>query len=330
MAFYNNKVVAGEVLSDGIYLIRIVKGQIHMDYIKESSNSFTKVVLANDVEIEFDVDLDGKFLDVVYINKNHDLIIFNAHEGLEDSMILENLKNKTFYLYLLNIEDYKNIFYMQRTENKYIYKIVHLVVGKKSITKKIVDKVETYEIINPFRVINDGMNLIIAYYYKNQVCIKGYDYSSHSWSSSITLTDNRNKLYLDIMKNRDILHLVYCDYEDERFRIKYERFVIKDDFILKEREVNITDLGNNTDPMLILVLDTLWITWRESNEIISKYSNDNGLTFNETIRWEDTKKMDLVKYKYITDIKNEKTIIQQAYGTINKDIRFVGFGKQNE
>lgn len=327
MTFYGNKVIAVEIQNDGIYLLRKVEGNIHMDYVKEGTNIFQRNLLASDLLSEFDLDMnvDGSMF-IAYININHELSMIKISEEIEEIRVIECIKQKVYDLAIINLENGQHIFYMKGTEDKNLFKIYHLFIEDDVIEKTLVDEIEVYQIINPFRVIKDGTRIIMAYYYKNQICIKGFDSTSKKWSPSITLTDNKNKLYLDIMKVGDYFNVVYADYSDEIFTIKYERFLFNNDFILREKEVSLSSKGNFTDPILVKIDDILWVCWRESNQILSVYSIDNGNTWSNLYVWKDTKKMDLVKYKYLTNIEDERIKLEYSFGTITKDVRFVGFG----
>lgn len=332
MTFYNNRVVAVERKNDGIHLARKVGKNIVVDYVMENTNIFTKEVIINNTIGDFDLDMDkDSNIHILYINDKHDLILCNLVDNDSDSkIVLKNIKHKIFELTLVNFTSIQNIFFMQRTESNKIFKIYHIYIEEDNTVEFLVDEIETYAIINPIRVIKDDKKLIISYYFKNQICIKEFDLLKKVWSPSITLTDNRNKLYLDLMLDGDSIHLVYADFNNDTFKIKYERFLYDNEYILKQKELDITNSGNNTDPILIKIGDLIWICWKDTNQLLSVYSNDNGNTWSEIYKWKDSKTMDMVKYKYITDIFDDRIKLEYSYGSINKDIKFMGFGNLND
>lgn len=273
-----------------------------------------------------DIDNDGN-IDIIYINNTQHLIINKILKNKElKSGIIKDIKTNILELSLVDTKGSQNIFYIEATESKQIFKIFHINIEGDNIQEFLVDEIEIYKIINPLRIIRNGQNLIIAYYFKNQICIKGFDTKNKLWSPSIILTDNQNKLYIDIMKINDTMHLVYSDYIEENFIIKYERLLFEDNYISKQKQISLSNSGNNTDPIIIKIGDQLWVCWRNSNQLLSIYSLDDGLSWSDIYIWKNTKNMDIVKYKYLTNIFDDRIIIEYAYGSIKKDIRFIGFG----
>jgi len=90
--------------------------------------------------------------------------------------------------------------------------------------------------------------------------------------------------------------------------------------------MTLSNSGNNTDPILIYYDNKLWIIWKDTNQLLSIYSEDQGNVWSDIYQWKDTKKMDIVKYKYLTNIVDHKIEIDYSYGSINPDIKFLGFG----
>ncbi|WFA09449.1 hypothetical protein [Tissierella sp. Yu-01] len=326
MTFYNNKIIVAEISKDGIYIARKVQDNIQIEYIKENTKNFLKDIAVSEVIGDFDIDLDiNKKINIIYSDRIDGLQLYRFKGNtMELIQIPHEVNSRLYEMNLINTEDTNNIFFMQPTIEKQIYRIYHHFLQNDVIKEFIVDDVKTFNIINPLRIIKYEKGLIIAYYYENQICTKIFDIDKSQWSPSLILTDNVNKLYLDIMFYEDRLHLVYSEYDNENFRIKYERFLFNKDYILKETEEYLSDNDNNVDPILIKVGSKLWVCWRNSNQIYSVFSTDNGIVWSDIYLWEDTKKMDLVKYKYITNIDDERVVIDYSYGSL-KDIRFVGF-----
>jgi len=332
MTFYNNKVVAIEILDRGIYLARFKNNSIYIEFIKEKTNIFqTFEVIPNCID-EFDIDLDiNNNINILYLNNIHDLILTKLHnKEVADKIILKGIKKRIFYITLINENDNHNLFYMQETEHGQIYTIHHINIEGDSQTEFIVDEIELYQIINPIRVIKEGKFLLLSYYYKNQICIKEFDSINKIWSHTITLTDNQNKLYLDMMMFSNMLHLVYANYVNDNFVIKYERFNFDNDNIIREKEIKLSNSGNNTDPILVKLGETIWVIWKNANHLVSIYSTNNGDTWSDIYQWSETKKMDIVKYKYLTNILDERFKIEYSYGAISKDIKFLGFGNTDK
>lgn len=328
MAFYNNNLVAIERNDYGIYLARKIKNDIIVDFVRKDTNTFKKEYIIPNIIGEFDVEIDDNFdLVFTYVNSKNNLVLKRIKErGENEILIKESISEKILDLKIISLLNSQNIFYMARTANREFLQIFHANVDEHEINTFKVDEVQAYNIINPLRIIKDKNNLIIAYYYRNQICIKEFDGLQRTWSPSITLTDNQNRLYLDILKDGDYLHLVYADHLNDNFIIKYNRFLFNKDYILLEEDTQISSIGNNSDPILHKLYETLWVVWKSTNQLVSRYSTDNGKSWSDTYMWKDTKYLDVVKYKYLTDIFDSRVKLDHAYGSVNKDIRFLGFG----
>lgn len=329
MAFYNDKIIIAEEVNKALYIIRKSKKEIFMHLLLSDKESFKKKTLARDSIEDFDACFNHDELNLVYKNDKKELMIQSLKDD-KTEVIMDNLDNMIYELNLIIKEDEKNIFYMEASkEDKKIYYINHIIFDKGKNEKNIVDKIETYNFINPLKVILDEDNIYVAYYFKNQICLKEYNLTSKIWSPSFTLTDNKNKLYLDMAIIGNNLHLVYSVYKDDNFNIKYEKFYIKKDDIIKEREQNLSGVGNHTDPILIYHLSKLWVVWKSTNQFLSTLSEDNGDTFIESYTWRQSPSADLVKYKYISDIIERGNKIDYSYGSYYPEIKFIGFGKSD-
>jgi hypothetical protein len=327
LAFHNNRFIAVEKKKDGIYLARKIRNELHIDYLKKNTITFNKFKTISCLTEEFDINIDlENNLNILYINDNNDIILSKQKGKEKLRAIKSGLDSRIYYLTMVSNQDTDNVFYMQDTENKNIFRIYHLFLKDNIIKEFMVDEIETYEILNSFKVLKDGDNLLILYYYRNQICLKGFDIKKSQWSHSITLTNNKNRLYLDAMKIGNILHLVYCDFDLENFTIKYEGFIFDNDYINRINEKSISPKGNFTDPVFVMVGDKIWICWRDTNKLLSIYSTDNGYSWNDIYQWNEVKRLDIVKYKYVTDIIDNRVYIENVYGTTGKDIGFVGFG----
>ena len=148
------------------------------------------------------------------------------------------------------------------------------------------------------------------------------------WTNQYQLTNNLSpKLYLDSLFIKDKLHLVYCEYQ-ENLVVKYERYEYGNNFIKKEIEEELSNWENISWPTLIYFENKLWIIWAEYENIMSRYSLDNGENWSPIYLWKDSKYKDIFRYKYLT--KNKvNNIFNYSFGTIKPDIAFIGFGSLN-
>lgn len=324
--FFHDKVILVEDNNTAIYLIRKIKNEIVLQYYGKESVEMTQKVLVDDAIGEFDMDYYNNDLYLVYKNRNKQLALLNMDDrDTEITVFVEDIVGGTFELNLINSKNRKNIIYIEEIPGDELsYNIKHVLIEDNKIEDYLVAKIETHYFINPIKTIIDNNNLIIAYYYKNEICIKEFNHSLKSWSASTIITDNKNKLYLDFIKTGNYLHLVYCDFHDENFLIKYERFSIDDNYTTKDVELNISDYGNNTDPILIYHQNKLWIVWKGTEQLLSKYSENNGKTFSDLNTLNISKSVHMVKYKYVTNIKREGIVIQNSYGSYYPEISFMG------
>ena len=327
MGFHNNRFIIIEKKESGIFISRKIKSELHIDFIKNNTNVFNKYIILPCFSEEFDIDIDlENGLSILYINNNKELVLHKQRSNkVESSKVIETNKKRIYYLSFLTFHNTDNIFYLESTEDNKKLKLYHKLIDE-DIKEYLVDDIDIYEIVNTFKVLRDGNNLLILYYYKNQICLKGFDIVNKQWSHSITLTDNRNKLYLDAIKIGKKLHLVYADYDGENFVTKCVSYIFENDRILKVNEAELSPKGNYTDPVILKMGNKIWICYKDTNQLLSIYSMDNGTTWSEIYQWKETKKLDMVKYRYITDIKEDRAHIDYVYGCTGKDIKFIGFG----
>ena len=130
-------------------------------------------------------------------------------------------------------------------------------------------------------------------------------------------------LYIDMLLIENKFHIVYCIY-DENLVVKYERFSY-DNEINHDNEEIISNVGNAMYPTLIYYEDKLWIVWIENENVMSRYSIDQGITWSPIYLWKDSKTKEIVRYKYISNTGNINNILDYSFGTIQPDIGFMGF-----
>lgn len=324
--FYKDKIILIEKSNQGLYLFRKVKNEIIMYSFLTESGNVTQRIILDDSYGEFDVELNNQSINIIYKNTKQDLILLD----LENKRVLnvaKGLREVTYELNMINIEKTNNILFIEKGQGENLtYYLKHILIeDKNNIETYIVDKIKTYNFISPLKVIKSKNNILAAYYYLNQICIKEFDTETRSWSASTTLTDNQNKLYLDIIRGDKNLHLVYSDFTDENFKIKYKKYLINAGNIMIETEQDITDYGNNVDPILVYHLGKLWIIWRGTNMLFSRYSTDNGNSFSDIISWNESKTAQMVKYKYKTDLNDSDNIIDYPFGSFYPELKFIGF-----
>ena len=329
MVFYNEKIIIAEETTKALYIFRQINNEIIMYNILVDGTELDEKTLITDSVGDFDVAFNHNDIFLIYSNDKRELKLVSIKDN-KTELINSELNNTIYELNLIINNSEKHIFYIDSLkEDENIYNINQIIYNKGNAEKYIIDKIATYNFISPLKVILENNSILISYYFKNQICIKEYNTANRTWSPSFTLTDNKNKLYLDIILIGFNLHLVYSEYKDDNFSIKYEKFYIKRDNIIKEKEEELTGYGNNTDPILIYHVNKLWIVWKETNQFMSRVSEDNGDSFSEVYTWKESNTVDLVKYKYVTNTVEKGIRLDYSYGSYYPEIKFIGFGKSD-
>lgn len=322
--FYKDKIVVADRLNKELNLFRRIKNEIIRYTYAKNSTDFIQDRIVLDSLGEFDLNFSSEGLILVYNNKNK-LILRNLYTN--KSHEIEEFKRNIYELQLLILDEKIHIIYLEKVEgDQASFYIKHILVDENfNVEKQLVDKIKSSSFVSPIKAFISDDKIYISYYYLNHICIKSFDTSTNLWSASMILTDNSNKLYLDLNIKDNRIHLVYSIFNEENFLVKYNRFKIDNDNFIMEKELDVSDYGNNTDPLIIIYEEKLWITWRDSNILVSKFSSDQGDSFSELIRWEESRLSHNVKYKYITENKKRKNIVDYVYGSFYPELRFMGF-----
>lgn len=320
--FYKDKIVLLDE-KENIFLIRSKKNKLYLDHY-EKDKDVTSEIIEEDCNKDFDVSYDylGN-INIVYRNTENKLTLTTLTNEADTSIIIEKLKKKIYYLNIV-ATDLLNIFFVEETDKKNVLNIVHLTIEGDKVSRNIVDTIVNFKIVNPIQIRHYKEDLIVFYYFRNMICLKIFNHKTELWEHPITLTDNQNKFYLDTKIISDEIHLCYSVFEHDNFYIKYERFIIENDYIIKQKEEKISSNGNNTDPLLIRYRARIYIVWKETNRLLSTYSADNGETWSVVREFNEVKKMDIVKYKYLTKTNLKNREVDYSYGSTDP-IEFIGF-----
>jgi len=322
MTFYNQKVVLIDIKNFGLTIFKINQNKIEKNYLKIGLRKFIDSIEVTGVEKYFDICLVGTKIKIIYLNTKGKLILKEDNNIIEIKSIL----NSIYELNIIQAKDQYHIFYLEKTEIENRLKLNHIIYRDNSFIEKVVDTLDVYNIINPLKVIQDNNNIILTYYFRNQICMKIYDINKESWSPSFTLTDNKDKFYLDMIKIGRNIHIVYAYYEHQQFSICYEEFYMEDDVVYKNKNAIISGKGNNTDPVILYYDERIWVVWKDNNKLMSTFSYD-GHNWGDIYYWDTTKKLDMVKYKYLNNYQYENIVMDNIYGSINPEIKFIGFSR---
>ena len=331
MIFYDNNLILIEDSLKNLQLFTLYDGTIIEYYFENNKNIFNKINITENVLIEYDVSIDCEDnIYIIYQDKDHHLILMIITEEEKKKIVLTEEPMPEIYDLNLKIIDKKpHIFYcVLLSDINKEYRIVHHYFNGKQWLTHIVQDIRINQVLNPVKILEYKEELILIYcdYKKTEeIYCNKFKLTGDKWTNQYQLTNNLSpKLYLDSLFIKDKLHLIYCEYQ-ENLVVKYERYKYDNDFIKKEIEQELSNWENINWPTLIYFENILWVIWAECENIMSRYSLDNGENWSPIYLWKDFKYEDIVRYKYITKNKTDN-IINYSFGTIKFDISFIGFG----
>lgn len=329
MTFYNTKAIISELDKENLYLFQNIKNEIIMNHFNYKSNINKKEIISKDCNGEFDVTLIDNSLYVIYqdLLRNLNLSIISGN-NINNISITEEPIDRIYELNIFNNNNQLNMIYLKPLAmGKKDYRIIHNYIEEDSwISHNIMD-VKVDQAINPIKIIKKDENYILCFYNGNEVCIKELNSINFEWDETIILTKAKDKrLYLDMIKTENYLHLVYSQYQNHNYVIIYERHSYNNGTIIKDLEQVISNESNCTNPTLILYEDKIWIVWNESNRLYSRFSMDGGNIWSSIYYWKESISQELIRYKYLKENNNSDFKFDFSFGTLNPEIKFVGFG----
>lgn len=334
MAFYNEKVSIGKDRLDNIYIFQLRDGKIKYHYFNNISGEIIEKKIAIDVLEEYDIAVgkDG-YIYMVYQNNTQDLYLVTIFKEEIESIRLTvkpipNVYNLTIILDVDEIHIFYNIL-LDEKEKK--YRLYHHYYDEYDWYTNIVDDIKTSEVLDFFNIEYGKDGIIIIYYDYSQVeniYMKEYRREDKEWSDRIQITKNLNdKLYIDTFLDGRYFHLTYSQYIEKNLAIKYERFNILEKEIIVEKKMIISNIENCSYPTFVFYEDKLWLIWLEHGNVLSRYSEDAGENWSPIYLWSESKKKDVLRYKYCEyPFKENTRNFNHYFGSINPDISFIGFG----
>jgi hypothetical protein len=323
-------------VSDSLNNINLFKKsdkKIVKHYFNNITQTVSETIVAEEVYLEYDVSIDNEdYIYLLYQDMSFDLYLTLLKDNdMETIRLTGEPIPQVYYLNMISNGKEPHIFYfvlLSEAENR--YRIYHHYYDGKDWLTNIVDEIVVRELLNPMKIIKNHKELIIAYYTKvedEEIYIKSFDLNKEKWGEKTKLTtDGAHKLYLDIILRKDKLNLLYSQYEEGNLVVKYEKFNYKDGVVKKETEEVLSNPENPQYPTLIYHDEKLWAVWVEYENIMSRYSVDNGNTWSPIYLWNESKGNDIVRYKYCKAYQGEESILNYSFGTISPDITFIGFG----
>lgn len=336
MGFYNDNWIIVNINSEELLLLRKSTNDILLDKINKDTNISTKESIVRNILEEYDCDIGSKGeLYIIYQNKEMDLLVTvltgddkneikltsePIPEVIDLNIIIKD--NKIHILYLIKIED-----------EEFKYRIYHNYYDGKDWRNFLVEEIEARKILNPIKLIKEKDNLLLGYYINDfEIELKKFDLKELKWSEKFNLIKNTNeKLYLDMMKFEDKLHLIYCEFKEGNLVIKYEQFTDFKNKYVREIENILSNEGSINCPTIIIYEKELWITWVELDKVMSRKSHDYGISWSKSIySWDSSKNIDFIKYKYLSIIPEKNRVLDYSFGSVYPEIEFIGFGPLNK
>ncbi|HLS54265.1 MAG TPA: hypothetical protein VK031_09840 [Tissierellaceae bacterium] len=327
MAFYNDQVIIIPVGQEEIYIFKLIKEEIIMDYynIKEGNR---QEVLVTDALKEFDAMVDEGRIYLIYQNKAYYLkMLIIDSKNVEEISLSEVKLPRLYELKLKKIDKHHNILYMVRDGEREDYFHIHhyLLVDEKWESYQVAE-VRVAKVLNPLICLNNQDKLSLAYYHGNKIHLQEFNLEEKRWMEAIGLTDEGEKLYLDLLEDGNLLHLAYAQYEDNNFSIKYKKFTRDSIGYHLEEEKLLSNEGNASHPTLLIQAGVLWLVWKESLNLLSRYSLDQGQSWSPLYLWKDSKALDYYRYKYVSERDIKDTKFKYSFGTLYPDVKLLGFG----
>lgn len=329
MTFLTDKWTIAKLDLNHIILVRKSKNDVLMETIVGDTSISSKEILARDILEEYDLAIDNpNSIYIIYQNKEMDLILITVKDRKTEEVKLTSYPiSEVFDLNIMVRNKTIHILYQIKTQEKN-YTIEHHYYDGNKWTDYVVEEIIAKRALNPLNLILTENKILASYYSSdNNIELKEFNLNKLEWSTPIKLVTTVNdKLYLDMIKIDDTIHLTYCEFIDGNLIIKYERLSYDNGEIRKDSEESISNEGSPHNPTLIFYEDKLWITWVELDKIMSRYSENNGDNWGYIYMWNNSRNIDFVRYKYLDILPEEGIILNNSFGRIYPEVAFMGFG----
>lgn len=336
MSFYDENFSIIEDSIEDIYNVEWKNGKIYLIHFNRTIEEIERKEILKDVIEGYDVTI------------GRDNIIYIIHQGIDNHLYLSSILDDkvnvicitkspitiAYNLKLLIVGDETHIFYQLLIDktNK-VYRIFHITYQNSCWNVEKIQDIKVQDVLNPISVFNQGEKIYIIFYdlvETEELFIMNYDNIKHTWAEKIRLTnDSSMKLYLDTLLDGDYIHVVYSKYMEGNFGISYTKYNINDIELkhITHEDVILSNLENSYYPTIIKYGSRLWVTWLEYENLLSRYSLDNGKNWGSIYLWKESKHVDFVRYKYCENTtKNTNRKLNYSFGKLYPDITFMGFG----
>lgn len=333
MAFFTDKWTIAEMNSNNMILVRKSKNNILLEKVVSETSFDSREIIAKDILEEYDMGIDeSNNIYILYQNTEGHLILnILKDKKKEEVKLTADPISEVFDLNIIVKNKVIHIFYIvgvQDKENK--YRINHHYYDGTKWSTYGVDEISKENVLNPIKIVDLGEDILISYYSNDkEINLRSFRTEVLEWEEkfNIVSTEN-NKLFLDMVKDKDIIHLTYCEFLDGSLVIRYNKILYDKDKrqYIKDRSEYISNEGTPSYPNIIIYEDKLWITWVELNKVVSRYSEDQGNSWDSIYEWNESREIDFVRYKYINANSRDDTILGYSFGSVYPEVRFIGFG----
>ncbi len=332
MTFFTDRWTIAEIGSNNTILVRKSKNNILLERVVGDTSINSREIIARDVLEEYDLGIDiMNNIYILYQSKEGHLVLNVLKEKKKEEIQLTSEPlSEVFELNIIVKDKIIHIFYLIRISDEEMrYRIYHYYYNENKWNNHITEEISVNKVLNPIRLIQTEKSILLLYYSNDKkIELKEFSMDKLVWSNNITLVDTENdKLFLDVLKMNNIIHMTYGEFISGSLVIKYNQFSYNDGEYEKNREQHISNEGSPSYPNIIFYENKLWITWVELNKIMSRSSEDKGMNWEPIVyMWKGSKDIDFVRYKYLTTISKDNVLLQHSFGSIYPEVTFMGFG----
>ena len=341
MTFANQKSVLIHDKKGNIYNFYWNQGKIIFNLFNSEKQKYESKTIAEDSTLEFDSIIDNENnIYTVFQRKNGQIILMSRNKI--EWNISELSKENQPEIINLNILSHGGklhlIYCIPSNESEVAYKLYHHYLYDSEWKTLQIGDIMVRGLLNPFQVIYDSNRIILGFYNLcdnvDQIFMKEFDLDKNTWKNAIQLTTGYNdKLYLDMaLLNSNAVHLTYSEYIEGNMVIKYEKYKKNDNRTIKVLDTVLSNPSNCSFPSFIHTKDNLWVAWTEHDQVVSCFSQDEGLTWSNPYLWKKSKEADFFRHKFVTNDNHIKSYykLNHAFGKGYPEYSLMGFGPIEE
>ncbi|KNF09541.1 hypothetical protein CLPU_3c03210 [Gottschalkia purinilytica] len=336
MPFINQR---GNLVTDSygnVYSFDLTDKGLEVVYHDKATRKSDRNILAEDGTMEYDVTINKE--DDIYVvcqKTDTSISLYSlVNNRWTENVISDGFSEDMYNLNIIATEENIHILYCLQSEiDSSKLTVYHHYLKDNKWNTNVVSDIFRRELLNPIQVVKQKDKLILGYYNLVDRCeeifINIFDINTETWGRSLQITnDQSTKLYLDIMYKDDCIHITYSEYEYDNLSIKYKKYNISDSHIKLISEDTLSNPANCTYSTLVYESGLLWNIWTEYDNVVSCFSEDEGITWTNPYLWPESKKKNFARYKFVTNESNIKNayLLNYAFGTIHPQLAFLGFG----